>query len=148
MGRNHPDTCDGRLRLIKNPCAFECRQGAQIKGLASLLPTWMTPDVERLDLYEARRAFATAKRSFNRASRNAESREGLKLLKRAAALGHIGAHAWLGVLYDYGLGVRPNRRRALEHYMVAAQAGDADGEYHVGVFYHDGIAVPKNYKVA
>jgi uncharacterized protein len=47
-----------------------------------------------------------------------------------------------------GWGVRSNRRRALEHYRTAANAGNPNAEYHVGVFYHDGIAVRKNYSVA
>jgi hypothetical protein len=60
-------------------------------------------------------------------------------------LGHTGAHEWLGAMYDYGLGTRPNRRVALAHYKIAADARRPNAEYHVGVFYLEGRGVPKDY---
>jgi len=102
-------------------------------------------DTERVS---PRGLFAQAKR-FYKLGRDAEDyRNGIVLLKRAASLGLADAHEWLGAVYDYGLGTRPNRRRALEHYRIAADAGNPNAEYHVGVFFHEGIAVQRDYRVA
>jgi TPR repeat protein len=51
-------------------------------------------------------------------------------------------------VYDYGLGTRPNRRLAFTHYKIAADARRPNAEYHVGVFYYDGRAVPRDYGMA
>lgn len=51
-------------------------------------------------------------------------------------------------MYDYGLGTRPNRRRAFEHYLKAAEAGNPNSEYQVGIYYCAGFGVQKNYGVA
>ena len=51
-------------------------------------------------------------------------------------------------MYDYGLGTKPNRRRAFEHYLTAAKAGDANSEYHVGIFYFRGVGVRRNRRLA
>src|SRR5260370_7642583 len=99
-------------------------------------------------LAKARRLFAEAKRYFGGGPTTARYRAGFKLLKSTAALGHVEAHEWLGFAYDYGLGVRPNRHRAFEHYRIAAESGNPNAEYHVGVFYHDGIAVRRDYRAA
>lgn len=93
---------------------------------------------------------AVGKRLFKRATlrfvgppglRNFEL--GLELLKQAAELGQVAAHAWLGAAYDYGLGTRTNRVRAFEHYLTAAKAG-VDSEYNVAVCYLWGSGVSKN----
>ena len=50
-----------------------------------------------------------------------ESKAGLALLKRTAALGSVEAHVSAATAaYDYGTGSRPNRRLALRHYQIAA----------------------------
>jgi TPR repeat protein len=93
---------------------------------------------------QARRIFGRAKAYFNGTPSKNDYACGLKLLKQAASLGQVGAHEWLGAAYDYGLGTRPNRRLAFEHYLIAAQARNPNSEYHVGIFYYAGIGVRKN----
>jgi TPR repeat protein len=99
---------------------------------------------------EARGIFRKAKASFTGEADVKKYRAGLELLKRAAALDHVGAHEWLGAVYDYGLGTRPNRRLAFQHYLTAAKAGNPNSEYHVGIFYFyfGGIGVGKNHRLA
>ena len=95
------------------------------------------------------RLSAAAKRKFSESCWAKTMRKlGAASLQKAATLGCVGAHEWLGYVYDYGFGTRPNRRLSMKHYMTAAEAGNANAEYHVGVFYHEGIAVRKNYRAA
>lgn len=96
----------------------------------------------------ARSLFSEAKKFFNSGRGIDDFRSGFKLLQRAAALGNVGAHAWLGAVYEYGLGTRPNRRLAFKHYSFAAAAGNPNAEYHVAVFYHEGMGVPKDDRMA
>ena len=49
-------------------------------------------------------------------------------------MGSVGAHEWLGAMYDYGAGTKPDRRKAFQHYMIAAKQADANSEYHIGIF--------------
>src|SRR5271163_31069 len=84
----------------------------------------------------ARSLFASAKRLINPPSGRPDYRSAFQLLKCAAAIGHPGAHEWLGFVYDYGIGTRPNRRLSFEHYKIASAAGCPNAEYHVGVFYY------------
>src|SRR5579871_3100120 len=97
---------------------------------------------------EARRLFVQAKSCYKAKNGIEGYKAGFELLKRASSLGHVGAHVWLGAAYDYGLGTRTNRRQAFKCYKFAADAGDPNAQYHIGVFYYDGIAVSKNYKTA
>ena len=95
----------------------------------------------------ARRLFSEGKRLLN--ARSGRGTKGCNRASQASSiLGHVEAQAWLGAAYDYGLGVKQNRRIALKHYRVAADAGNANAQYHVGVFYHDGTGVRKNYQAA
>ncbi len=73
---------------------------------------------------------------------------GFKLLRKSAALGSIKAHEWLGAVYDYGLGTRANRRKAFEHYLIAANAGNANAQYHIGIFLSEGRGVKRDDKTA
>ncbi|MCA1494956.1 sel1 repeat family protein [Ensifer sp. NBAIM29] len=50
----------------------------------------------------------------------------IDLYNRAVAQGHVGASFALGRLYDKGLGVKADLRRAIELYSVAAEAGHAE----------------------
>src|ERR1700688_1937779 len=93
---------------------------------------------------EALRIFRTAKACYGVLT-DSSYKKGFELLKRIAALGHVGAHEWLGAVYDYGLGTRRSRRRSFEHYMAAANAGNSNAECHIGVFYLDGIIGRKDY---
>ncbi len=95
-----------------------------------------------------RSIFARAKRFYNSGTGIDDYRSGFGLLKQAASLGLVAAHEWLGAMYDYGLGTRRNRKLSLKHYLIAALAGLSNGEYHVRVFYYEGVAVQKNYRTA
>lgn len=94
------------------------------------------------------KTFLAAKLKFNESTGPQDDKAGFALLKKAASMGCIRAHEWLGYVYDYGYGTRPNRRHAFKHYMTAAKAGNANAEYHVGVFYHEGISARKNDSLA
>src|SRR5271166_5848129 len=84
----------------------------------------------------AGRLFAEGSKLLNLGSGVKDHRRGVELLKQAAKFGYVDANIWLGFAYDYGLGTRQNRRVALKHYQTAAEAGDANAQYHVGVFFH------------
>ena len=94
---------------------------------------------------EASRTFRRATTCFVASTGSMNWKTGFQLLKRAAALNHMGAHEWLGAAYDYGLGTRRSRRRSFEHYLIAARAGNPNAEYHIGVFYLEGIIGRKDY---
>jgi TPR repeat protein len=94
----------------------------------------------------SRTLFARAKKLYNCGVRE-DWPLGLELLKQAAAQGHVGAHEWLGGVYDYGLGTRRNRRLALKHYKTAADAGSPKVEHNVGALYLD-LGGQENYKTA
>ena len=96
----------------------------------------------------ARQLYAAARRCFKPGTGPEDFRHGLELMKGAAAQGHAKAHSWLGALYYYGLGTRPNRPKSLAHYRIAAKAGEPNAEYHVGIFYYEGTAVPRDYRAA
>jgi hypothetical protein len=92
--------------------------------------------------------FKKAKASFGEPRNKERYRTGFGALKMAACLGHVGADEWLGATYDYGLGTRVNRVRAFRHYLRAANKGNANAQYHVGVFYFEGRGVSKKPRSA
>ncbi len=96
----------------------------------------------------SRSLFSEGKRKVNWPGSVQDYKTGLTLLKQAATLGQVGAHEWLGAIYDYGLGTRKNGRLALKHYRIAAEARQPNAEYHVGVFYYKGVGVSKDYQLA
>src|ERR1700687_903480 len=96
----------------------------------------------------SRSLLAEGQRKVNWANGVQDYKTGLVLLKQAAALGQMTAHEWLGAMYDYGLGVRKNGRLAFKHYRTAATAGHPNAEYHVGVFYLEGVGVRQDYHTA
>jgi uncharacterized protein len=98
--------------------------------------------------FTAAGTFAAARKKYNESLSTEDYRAGFALLRKAAELGSVRAHEWLGYVYDYGYGTRTNRSLAFKHYLVAAEAGNANAEYHIGVFYHEGIAVRKNSRIA
>src|SRR5260370_20074781 len=92
--------------------------------------------------------FKKAREIYLRGNNPTRYRRGFRLLKSAAARGNSDAHEWLGAAYDYGLGTRPNRRRAFEHYQQAAGPRNPNAEYHVAIFLLDGIGTSKNERAA
>jgi TPR repeat protein len=70
--------------------------------------------------------------------------ESLKLLLRAAGLGHPAAKSHLGRLYQTGTGLPRDDRRAAALFREAAAAGDAEGQYRLGMALAYGIGAPKD----
>ncbi len=71
--------------------------------------------------------------------------EALSSFSSAADRGHAPSHLALGLLNlenDYGL--RPDPRQAIRHLKVAAQAGLAEGAYHLAQMFLHGRATPKD----
>ncbi|XP_071615422.1 death ligand signal enhancer [Heliangelus exortis] len=68
--------------------------------------------------------------------------EALGLLEQAAKAGITEAQAYLGVFYMRGL--QPEEKRGLKYLLLAAQNGDAQSRYHVGVCYEKGLGVQQN----
>ena len=62
----------------------------------------------------------------------------------AARRGDPHAQTLLGIMYEKGLGVRPNPVRALEWFRAAANRGDSTGCALVGRAYADGRGVPSD----
>jgi TPR repeat protein len=54
----------------------------------------------------------------------------------------------LGEMYEIGVGVPEDDRKAVEWYKKAAEQGYADGQYNLGRMYEIGRGIPKNLKKA
>ena len=48
--------------------------------------------------------------------------------------------------YKYGHGIKTNMRTAFKWYRLAAERGDADAQFEMGLGYHDGDEIKKNLK--
>ena len=51
-------------------------------------------------------------------------------------------------MYDKGQGVPQDYKTAVKWYRLAAEQGDADAQYNLGVMYDKGRGVPQDYKTA
>lgn len=65
----------------------------------------------------------------------AESADLPQRLERLANAGNAEARYHLGMLYNNGIGVARDLRRAFEHFRAAAEAGDPLGAYKLGCYY-------------
>ena len=54
----------------------------------------------------------------------------------------------LGWLYETGNGVNADQAKALSLFNEAASRGSAEGMYHLGVVYHEGLGVQKDLPTA
>lgn len=70
--------------------------------------------------------------------------EARKLFAAAAERGYPLAEVGLGILFDYGLGVKQDYAQALAHYKVAADAGIGVGLYNLAGFHLDGHGTRKD----
>ncbi|XP_054024313.1 death ligand signal enhancer [Dryobates pubescens] len=68
--------------------------------------------------------------------------QAVTFLEQAAVAGITEAQAYLGVFYLRGL--QPKEERGLKYLLLAAQSGDAQSRYHVGVCYEQGLGVQQN----
>ena len=63
------------------------------------------------------------------------------MLERAADEGHASARSTLGGVYYFGLGVKPDMRRAVGWYRKAAERGHPDAQANLGNMYEAGQGV-------
>ncbi|MCQ2395146.1 MAG: hypothetical protein MJ249_12760 [Kiritimatiellae bacterium] len=68
--------------------------------------------------------------------------------RKAAAAGDARAQCNLGMMYEYGRGVKKDEKQAVEWYRKAADAGDARAQCNLGVMYDQGRGVEKDEKQA
>lgn len=66
----------------------------------------------------------------------------------AAEKGHLGAHFFLGALYQRGIGVKKNPQLSIQHYYNAASKGFPDAQYMLGCILSEGILVTKDERKA
>ncbi len=68
--------------------------------------------------------------------------------RKAADQGYAAAQFVIGVLYDFGQGVKQDYVQAMTWYRKAADQGDAEAQYNVGWLYHFGQGVKQDYAQA
>ena len=61
---------------------------------------------------------------------------------------NAGAQYNLGLIYEYGKGVKKNYKEALKWYILSAKQGYPSAQYNVGFMYHSGKGTEQNYKEA
>ena len=75
-------------------------------------------------------------------------RDAFKILQPLALEGDSEAQKMLGIMYDYGHGVKANSEKALEWYLRSAEQGQPAVQYQVGAKYFRGDGVKQNYSEA
>ena len=75
-------------------------------------------------------------------------REAFKILQPLAVEGDSEAQKMLGIMYDYGHGVKANSEKALEWYLKSAEQGQPAVQYQVGAKYFRGDGVKQDYAEA
>ncbi len=69
----------------------------------------------------------------------------LVLFKRSYAAGELRAANHMGLMYRDGKGVAKNKKEALKWFKLAAEKGDADAQYNLGMMHYAGFG-KKHYK--
>lgn len=54
----------------------------------------------------------------------------------------------MGVLYEFGFGVKKDIKKAAEHYLLAAEKGDYDAQFSISLLLSDGRGIEKNLEQA
>ncbi|MDR2756108.1 MAG: protein kinase [Planctomycetaceae bacterium] len=72
-------------------------------------------------------------------SQSAISTQELERYTRLAEEGNLEAQRFLGEIYFYGKGIKPNYHKAIQYFQMGAQQGDALSLYHVGRCYELGL---------
>ena len=72
----------------------------------------------------------------------------LKLAQDAAAKGEPQANTLIGRIYDDGLGVPKDERKAVEYFKRASDMGDVQGAFALGIAYAQGRGVKKDFRTA
>ena len=79
---------------------------------------------------------------------NGDYQRALQILTPLATQGNSEAQKMLGIMYDYGHGVKADPKRALEWYILSAKQGDPAVQYQVGAKYFRGDDIKQDYKEA
>ena len=74
--------------------------------------------------------------------------EGLEKIKYSASKNNIKAMIFLGQSYYTGQYVTKDKIQSFSWYKKAADLGDPDAQYNVGIMYGNGDGIPKNYKLS
>lgn len=74
--------------------------------------------------------------------------EAMKYYQKAADLGNLWAQNNIGVLYEYGNGIKQNYAEAFKWYQKAADKGLALAQRNLGSLYENGTGVKLNYTAA
>lgn len=84
-----------------------------------------------------------------------DDRKALFWYEKAIELGYVDIDSILGcgycqlaTWYEYGWGCEPNIEKALEYYEKALEMGDGNAAYKLGLLYHEGKEVEKDYRKA
>lgn len=74
--------------------------------------------------------------------------QSLHWLNKAAEQGNAQALNGLGQMYRNGWGVPKDEKKAFDYQLRAAQAGDPNSRYNIGIYYTDGAVVKANFAEA
>ena len=78
-----------------------------------------------------------------------EYAKALGFFRQAASMGHLEAQQQIGVMYQFGEGVRKNYAEALKWYYAPATQGDVLAQYLIGsLYYAGGWGIAQNYSEA
>jgi hypothetical protein len=72
----------------------------------------------------------------------------MKAWSRQAREGDSVAQNYLGILYQLGLGVRPDADQAQQWYTLAARQGNPDAQRNLGTVYQFGLGLPQDNLLA
>jgi hypothetical protein len=72
----------------------------------------------------------------------------MRFFRPVADQGNGAAQYNVGIMYDRGLGVRPDAATAANWYRKAADQGNRDAQHNLGTMYRSGRGVPQNYVTA
>ncbi len=104
--------------------------------------------VTALWLGSAQSVFATTYEEGRAAYISGDYRQAFKILKPLAEEGDSEAQKMLGIIYDYGHGVKADSEKALYWYLLSAEQGHPAVQYQVGAKYFRGDGVKQDYKEA
>ena len=79
-----------------------------------------------------------------RASQNGQFSKAYTLMREAARKGDIHAQVNVGLMYEYGQGVKKDLLKAKYWYEKASEAGDPKAAYNLGLLYENGSAGEQN----
>ena len=93
-------------------------------------------------------AFAGTYEEGRQAYINGDYKGAFRILSPLAKAGNSDAQKMLGIMYDYGQGVKTDHKKALDWYIRSAKQGDPAVQYQVGAKYFRGDNVNQDYKEA